>query len=165
MNALGLAIHDVYAGGIHMRTQCCWQLVLVLSATIASAASAADDAEDLKLMAGTWKPTAADLGGNKIDAMVLEKASFAVEGDKYTVSVNDFTEKGTFKLDPKKEPKSLDFFPTQGNNNGKTFLCVYKIDGDVLTICYSLDGTTRPENFEPLSNTLLFVKYERVKNP
>jgi uncharacterized protein (TIGR03067 family) len=148
-----------------MRSSPCWQLVLVLFAIITPAALAADEPDDLKLLAGSWKPTAADLGGNKIDAMVLEKASFTVEGEKYSVSVNDFTEKGTFKLDPKKEPRQLDFFPTEGNNNGKTFLCVYKIDGDVLTICYSLDGSTRPENFEPLSNTLLLVKYERVKNP
>ena len=148
-----------------MRSQCCWQLVLLLLAAIASAALAADEPDDLKLMAGAWKPTAADLGGNKIDAMVLEKASFVVEGDKYTVTVNEFVEKGSFTLDPKKEPKTLDFFPTQGNNNGKTFLCVYKIEGDVLTICYSLDTVSRPENFEPLSNTLLLVKYERLKTP
>ena len=143
---------------------CCWQLVLVLFALLAHVA-VADEPDDLKLLAGTWKPTAADLGGNKIDQMVLEKASFVVEGENYTVTVNDFVEKGSLKLDPQKEPKALDFFPTQGNNNGKTFLCVYKIDGDALTICYSLDGTSRPENFEPLSNTLLLVKYERVKNP
>lgn len=148
-----------------MRQIACWQIVLVVLAILSPTASAADDSDDLKLLAGTWKPTAADLGGNKIDAMVLEKATFVVEGENYSVSVNDFMEKGTFKLDPKKEPKALDFFPTQGNNNGKTFLCVYKIDGDVLTICYSLDTTTRPENFEPLSNTLLLVKYERVKTP
>jgi uncharacterized protein (TIGR03067 family) len=148
-----------------MRSFRCWQLALVVATVFSPAALAADETDDLKLMAGTWKPTAADLGGNKIDAMVLEKASFVVEGDKYTVSVNDFVEKGSFKLDPKKEPKALDFFPTQGNNNGKTFLCVYKVEGDSLTICYSLDGTTRPDNFEPLSNTLLLVKYERVKTP
>jgi uncharacterized protein (TIGR03067 family) len=143
----------------------CWHAALLLSALCLATTQAADEPDDLKLLAGSWKPTAADLGGNKIDAMVLEKASFVVEGENYSVSVNDFIEKGNFKLDPKKEPKALDFFPTQGNNNGKTFLCVYKIDGDVLTICYSLDGSTRPENFEPLSNTLLLVKYERVKNP
>ena len=148
-----------------MRSLHCWQLLLLHFAIVAPAAFAADEPDDLKLLAGSWKPSAADLGGNKIDAMVLEKASFIVEGENYSVSVNDFMEKGTFKLDPKKEPKALDFFPTQGNNNGKTFLCVYKIDGDSLTICYSLNGTTRPENFEPLSNTLLLVKYERVKNP
>jgi uncharacterized protein (TIGR03067 family) len=147
-----------------MSRACCWQLVLVLFALIAPTAGA-DEPDDLKLLAGTWKPSAADLGGNKIEAMVLEKASFVVEGENYTITVNDFVEKGSFKLDPKKEPKALDFFPTQGNNNGKTFLCVYKIDEGSLTICYSLDGTTRPENFEPLSNTLLLVKYERVKNP
>lgn len=149
-----------------MSRACCWQLMLVLFLLLAQATGAdADEAEDLKLLAGTWKPTAADLGGNKIEAMVLEKASFVVEGENYTITVNDFVEKGSFKLDPKKEPKALDFFPTQGNNNGKTFLCVYKIDEGSLTICYSLDGATRPENFEPLSNTLLLVKYERVKNP
>ena len=123
-----------------------WQLALFFTA-VASPVLAAEELDDLKLMSGTWKPTAADLGGNKIDAMVLEKALFVVEGDKYTVSVNDFTEKGTFKLDPHKEPKPLDFFPTQGNNNGKTFLCIYKIDGDVLTICYSLDGTKPAREF------------------
>jgi uncharacterized protein (TIGR03067 family) len=109
-----------------MRSLRCWQLVLLLFAMIAPAAFGADEPDDLKSMAGSWKPTAADLGGNKIDPMVLEKAAFVVEGDKYTVTVNEFTEKGTLSLDPKKEPKALDFFPTQGNNNGKTFLCVYK---------------------------------------
>ena len=145
-----------------MSRACCWQLMLFV---LLAPAAVAEEADDLKLLAGTWKPSAADLGGNKIDAMVLEKASFVVEGESYTITVNDFVEKGSLKLDPKKAPKALDFFPTQGNNNGKTFLCVYKIDGDSLTICYSLDGTTRPENFEPLSNTLLLVKYERAKNP
>jgi uncharacterized protein (TIGR03067 family) len=66
-------------------------------------------------------------------------------------------------LDSKKIPKCMDIFPTSGDNNGKTFLAVYELAGDSLTICYSLTPTVRPENFEPNSNTLLVVKFERIK--
>jgi uncharacterized protein (TIGR03067 family) len=123
----------------------------------------ADDADDLKLLAGTWKPNEANLGGNKIDPMVLEKAKVVYEGEKYTITIGEKGEMGTFTLDPKKMPKQMDIFPTSGDNNGKTLLAVYELVGDKLTICYSLTPTVRPENFEPASNTLLVVKYDRVK--
>ena len=46
---------------------------LLASAAMLFAASpaAADNAEDQKQLAGTWKPTSANLGDNKIDEMVL----------------------------------------------------------------------------------------------
>jgi uncharacterized protein (TIGR03067 family) len=124
---------------------------------------AADEPDDLKLLAGTWKPTAADLGGNKIDEMLLEKAQIVYEGDKYSLSIDDKGEKGSLKLDATKTPKQMDIFPTEGDNNGKTLLAVYELAGDKLTICYSLSPGVRPENFEPASNTLLVVKFERVQ--
>jgi uncharacterized protein (TIGR03067 family) len=124
---------------------------------------AADDQDDLKLLTGTWKPISADLGGNKIDAMVLEMAKVVYEGDKYRITIGEKEEGGSFTLDPKKSPKCMDIFPTSGDNNGKTLLAVYELAGDKLTICYSLTPSVRPENFEPASNTLLLVKFERVK--
>lgn len=140
-------------------------LLLSFAVTLAfgSISPAADEPDDLKLLAGTWKPVAADLGGNKIDAMVLEKATIVYEGDKYTITIGDKGEKGSLTLDAKKSPKQMDIFPTEGDNNGKTLLAVYELAGDKLTICYSLSPGVRPENFEPASNTLLLVKFERVK--
>lgn len=140
-------------------------LLLSFAVTLAfgSISPAADEPDDLKLLAGTWKPVAADLGGNKIDAMVLEKATIMYEGDKYTITIGDKGEKGSLTLDAKKSPKQMDIFPTEGDNNGKTLLAVYELAGDKLTICYSLSPGVRPENFEPASNTLLLVKFERVK--
>jgi uncharacterized protein (TIGR03067 family) len=126
-------------------------------------ASAADEPDDLKLLQGVWKPKEANLGDNKIDPMLLDTASVTYEGDKYTIKIGDKGEKGSFTLDPKKSPKQMDIFPTEGDNNGKTLLAVYELAGDKLTICYSLTPTVRPEDFEPDSNTLLLVKYERVK--
>jgi uncharacterized protein (TIGR03067 family) len=137
-------------------------IVLTLLSATASSATA-HESDDLKQLAGSWKPKEANLGDNKIDSMVLEKAVVAYEGDKYTITIGDKEEKGTLVLDSKKIPKCMDVFPTSGDNNGKTFLAVYELTGDNLTICYSLTPTVRPENFEPNSNTLLVVKFERVK--
>ena len=137
--------------------------VLTAMMSAATVIHAADEPDDLKLLAGAWKPVAADLGGNKIDAMVLEMAKIVYEGDKYKITIGDKEEAGSFLLDPKKSPKCMDIFPTSGDNNGKTLLAVYELAGDKLTICYSLTPSVRPENFEPASNTLLLVKFERVK--
>ena len=140
-------------------------IVLALLSAVASpaVAAAAEEPDDLKQLAGSWKPKEANLGDNKIDSMVLEKAVVAYEGDKYTITIGEKEEKGTLVLDSKKIPKCMDIFPTSGDNNGKTFLAVYELTGDNLTICYSLTPTVRPENFEPNSNTLLVVKFERIK--
>jgi uncharacterized protein (TIGR03067 family) len=140
-------------------------LASCLIAAIALAAPAALAEDDARLLAGTWKPKEASLGDNKIDQAVLDTVSLVYEGDKYTLTIGDKVEKGTFKLDAKKSPAAMDIFPTEGDNNGKTFLAVYKIDGDSLTVCYSLTPTVRPDDFEANSNSLIVVKYERVKAP
>jgi uncharacterized protein (TIGR03067 family) len=134
-----------------------------LIAAIAAAATAAEQPDDQRLLTGTWKPTEASLGDNKIDMMVLEMATVVYEGDKYTITIGDKVERGSFTLDPTKSPKTMDIFPTEGDNNGKTLLAVYLLDGDKLTICYSLTPTVRPDDFQPSSNTLLLVKFQRVK--
>jgi uncharacterized protein (TIGR03067 family) len=143
----------------------CWALSLtgMVFVLLAMPTFAADEPDDLKLLAGTWKPTEANLGDNKIDWVVLEMAKIVYEGDKYTVTIGEKEEKGSFSLDQNKIPKTMDIFPTSGDNNGKTLLAVYELTGDKLTICYSFTPTVRPENFDPDSNTLLVVKWERVK--
>ena len=142
-----------------------WSLLVATLALLAAPLAAADQPEDVQLLKGTWKPKEANLGDNKIDAMVLDMATLVYDGDKYTLTIGDKVEKGSYTLDSKKSPKAMDIFPTEGDNNGKTFLAVYQIEGDKLSICYSLTPTVRPDDFEPDSNTLLLVKWERVKAP
>jgi len=139
-------------------------LALILFALLASPLAAAEKAEELKLLAGTWKPKEASLGDNKIDMVLLDTVSLVYEAEKYTLTIGDKVEKGTYTIDPAKTLKTMDIFPTEGDNNGKTFLAVYKVEGDKLTICYSLEPSMRPEDFEANSNTLLVVKFEREAN-
>jgi uncharacterized protein (TIGR03067 family) len=137
---------------------------IVLAVAMATSCLTASAHDDLKAFQGTWKPTEANLGDNKIEMMVLEKAKIVFAEDKYTVTIDEQIEKGVVALDAKKSPKQMDIFPTSGTNNGKTLWAIYEIEGDVLRVCYSLTPNVRPENFEPDSNTLLYVKYERVKD-
>jgi uncharacterized protein (TIGR03067 family) len=145
-------------------TRLCFGFLALAAVFSFAAATAADNAEDQKSLAGTWKPKEASLGDNKIDEMVLQTVTLVYEADKYTLTIGDKTEKGSYMLDAGKTPKAMDIFPTEGDNNGKTFLAVYTIDGDSLRICYSLTPSVRPEDFEANSNTLLVVRYERVKH-
>lgn len=138
-----------------------WALIFIPA--LALSAVAADESDDQKLLTGTWKPKEANLGGNVIDPAVLEKAKVVYDKDKYTITIDEKVEQGSFTIDPMKSPKTMDIYPTSGDNNGKTFWSIYELDGDKLTICYSLTAGVRPEEFKPLSNTLLVVKYERLK--
>jgi uncharacterized protein (TIGR03067 family) len=142
--------------------------LLVVISFLATASVRAEPPGDLDQLRGKWKPVEANLGGNVIDAMLLAESLVTFDGDKYTIAIKEREERGTLVLGDKAMPKTMDTFPTSGDNNGKTFLCIYRFDGDAsppekLTICYSLTPGVRPESFEPASNTLLLVKYERVK--
>jgi len=139
-------------------------LIAVLHTCLSiSSTFAADAAEELKLFSGTWQPKEASLGGNIIDKAVLDKAKVVFDKDKYTLTIDEKVEQGSFTVDPMKSPKTMDIYPTSGDNNGKTFWTIYELDGDKLTVSYSLTAGVRPEDFKPLSNTLLVVKYERLK--
>ena len=59
----------------------------------------------------------------------------------------------------------MDIKGTEGPNKGKTFLAIYELKDDKLTICYDLSGEARPTEFKTKPDTKLFlVTYERKKD-
>jgi uncharacterized protein (TIGR03067 family) len=84
----------------------------------------------------------------------------------YNNTINDeVVEEGTFKLDPEKSPKAIDFDIKTGQDKDKKQLGIYKIDGDKLTIVFAKAGSTdRPKSLEPEADTQDGVAVlERVK--
>jgi uncharacterized protein (TIGR03067 family) len=117
----------------------------------------ADDKDDLKAMTGTWVVEKMTVEGSDFTSTFAEM-SLVIEGEKYTVTFGGMTDKGTFKIDVSKTPKTMDITGAEGPNKGKTYPCIYEIKDGKVTICYGM-ADKRPEKFESTkeSKTMLAV--------
>ena len=57
-------------------------------------------------------------------------------------------EKAAYRLDPSREPKTIDLVGVIGPRKGTTTPGIYRLDGDTLEICLDLDGQGRPSAFD-----------------
>jgi uncharacterized protein (TIGR03067 family) len=131
------------------------------------AAYARDDAKtSIKKLDGTWKPVSAEFAGAAYPDKILKTMKLTVDGEKYKVEIGEELDEGTVFIDPEKSPKELDIKGGEkGPNAGKTFLCIYKLDGEELEVCYDLSGKARPTEFVSKKDTKLFrVTYKRQKS-
>jgi uncharacterized protein (TIGR03067 family) len=80
-------------------------------------------------------------------------------GDTFVVTLADGSTaiKGTFKVDPTQEPKTVDWTDTFGPDAGKTFPAIYSLDGDRLVFCAADEGQERPTEFRTRTGHVLRV--------
>ena len=114
--------------------------------------------ENGKNLEGTWVIEAAELGGQKLDA--LKGARLTMAEGKYEFQ-ND---KGDYKLSVAEKLNALDIIGKEGPNQGKTILTIYQLDGDSLKICYDLTGKARPTEFKTEAGSRLFLVSYRREN-
>ena len=137
-------------------------LLLVFSLTPITWSGAG--AQDAKQIQGTWLPQSAELGGKEFPEEVRKSIKLVLKADTYVVTAGKDPDEGKCKIDPSKTPKTLDITGTKGPNMGKTFLCIYELNGDTLRVCYDLSGKARPTEFKTTAGSQLFlVTYRREK--
>jgi uncharacterized protein (TIGR03067 family) len=118
----------------------------------------ADDkaqSDKLKPFQGSW---ATD--GDGIDA----KWTFEGEKLKATVNGTDYTCK--VKIDTEAKPNAtLDLEIEEGpeESKGKTSKCIYKLDGEKLTLCVSLPGKDRPKDFTQVEDEAYLFTLKKQK--
>jgi uncharacterized protein (TIGR03067 family) len=123
-----------------------------------TAQALADDktqSDKLKPFQGSW---ATD--GDGIDA----KWTFEGEKLKATVNGTDYTCK--VKIDTEAKPNStLDLEIEEGPEEakGKTSKCIYKLDGEKLTLCVSLPGKDRPKDFAQVEDEAYLFTLKKQK--
>ena len=138
-------------------------LCLCLAVVVSPAAIAAD-LPDAKAIEGSWTPIKGELGGQPMPDAVMKTISLKLADGKYEAMGGGHPDYGTYSLDAATRPKGMTVTGTDGPNKGKTFPCIYELNGDTLRICYDLSGTKRPSEFKTLAGTQLYlVTYTRKK--
>src|SRR5439155_281410 len=83
---------------------------------------------------GTWVLQSGKTNGQDAPASFVGALKLVFAGDKVSVLFNANVKKeGTFTLKATAQPKEIDLI-----ENGKPTLCIYRLQGDELTVC--LDG-------------------------
>jgi uncharacterized protein (TIGR03067 family) len=121
--------------------------------------------DEMKKLQGTWKQIAYEKDGvqDPLDEEGWEpKVTFT--GDTFVVTLADGSTpiKGTFKLDPTRQPKAVDWTDTFGEDEGKTFLAIYSLEGDRLIFCAADAGQERPTEFTTRPGQVLRVSQREM---
>lgn len=137
----------------------CFLLALACCAAIGSETKSDQDA-----VKGTWQATTAEFAGQKWPQKLVDNLVLTIDQDKYAVSDSGRPDKGALKFESNGKVKSMVIKGTDGPNNGKTFLAIYELNGDTLTICYDLSGKELPTEYKTKEKSMLFlVTYKRKK--
>jgi uncharacterized protein (TIGR03067 family) len=123
--------------------------------------------KDLDRLQGTWIAQSSNTEGQETPKAQLEVMRLIVKADRWNYSIGG----GKPILDPAPKvvlnaaakPMTLDVLSEK--EKGKSLLrAIYKIEGDMLTICFAVGDADRPKEFksEPGSKSGITV-YKRLK--
>lgn len=116
--------------------------------------------EEMKKLQGTWKQIAYERDGMTapLDEQGWEPRVTFV-GDEFVVTLADgsIPIKGTYRLDPTRSPKTVDWMDSIGEDAGKTLLAIYSLEGDRLVFCAASPGLERPTELRTRPGQVLRV--------
>lgn len=126
---------------------------------------------DMDALQGTW--FAVRLQNEEIQAPLdaIKQFKLTIKGQQMTFATEGIKETRIigFKIDPSHKPATIDLVTLTGPENGQTLPGIYKLEGDILTICLPTKRNEkkeyeRPTSFDPKksSNLGLFVVKKKV---
>jgi uncharacterized protein (TIGR03067 family) len=104
---------------------------------------------EMKKLEGSWTLTAYEYRVRQYPPERLPQLnmSLVIKGNEFALTIRQRTTARTFKIDPKKKPKTIDLTWTDGPQKGRTIPAIYMLDGDTLKICQATTGNKRPTEF------------------
>ncbi len=133
---------------------------LVALAPVKAADPLADNPE-LKKFQGSWKMLSLEDKTKKWAKDELPVVKLVIKGEEMTTHLVDGgTVKSTIKPNGKADPQELDT-----TANGRVFRGIYKIDGDLLTMCTTGIDSPRPKKFDvkETAGSGGLTVYQRIK--
>jgi uncharacterized protein (TIGR03067 family) len=123
---------------------------------------------DLEMLQDIWSYVPIEQDGAKQQRKRGDDIqTITFQGDKFEVKRGGkVIQAGTQKLDPGKNPKTIDANITEGEGKGTVLLGIYELNGDALTVCFDPQGKKRPTELKTTAGSgYLLVIMQREKEP
>lgn len=117
---------------------------------------------------GDWQMLSGVMDGVAMDAATVQWVKRVTRGNQTAVVAGPQTMlKVEFTFDPSTSPASIDYLNLHGASKGKRQQGIYRLEGDVLTVCVAAPGAARPTEFASVpgeGRTLTAWKRDRSKS-
>ena len=127
--------------------------VLLVSVALTAADEPVGEAQRLK---GIWAARSVTIDGVKApDDPTMSTTMLAFDGSSYVQREGGrITEEGDYHVSGDKSPKAIDLVIEKGPNSGQRQLGLYRLSGDLLTVCLARAGDrSRPKDFQSKPGT------------
>jgi uncharacterized protein (TIGR03067 family) len=138
-------------------------LLIGLTLIVGAPAKKGPAPKDPTTLIGEWLGESGARGGKPENPPAGTTITFAADGKiRFKEGSDAKHEEGTYKSDSKKDPAEIDIVPSIADK-APTILGIYKIEGDTLTLCFSMNGE-RPKAFAaPPGSEVMLVVCKRAK--
>jgi len=130
---------------------------------IAAGGPAQDTKKELEKLQGEWTMVSMETKGMKAGDKVVKQYKLTIKGDQWTVTTLKGGARATFKIDPSKNPKTIDL-TFELNKKGTPSRGIYKLEGDTLILCRAAGDRERPKEFKTTEEAGILVVWKRAKN-
>jgi uncharacterized protein (TIGR03067 family) len=105
--------------------------------------------EQLRALEGEWRFTGLEIEGTPVPPATLTQSRILIDGDRFRSESPEATYDGIFTIDVEASPARIDIAFVEGPEAGNASLGLFVLDGDALTFCLGLAGSSRPSSFAP----------------
>lgn len=124
-----------------------WSILGIFCVSIIAYAAFPQGIEgDLERFQGAWAAVSMQAeDGRPAPADEVAAMRLVVNRNKFTLTGKDYKISGTFSIDPRMMPKTIDV--ELDDESGDKLLGIYEIRGDVRRSCFAMPGRPRPMTF------------------
>lgn len=143
-DAAKLSAEQIFARGFRLADA---QAVIARKTGFAEWPGLARHVDRLRNMEGTWHFASLEVDAQIVPAEMLRHSVMLIDGDRFRMESPEGNYEGIFTIDVERDPHGIDIDFVEGPEAGNRCEGIFHLDGDRLTFCLGLVGSSRPPQF------------------